>query len=190
MPPLRDDRMRTNFNNRKEQDAMTLPTVQKLWNRSRSSRDLIIVVTLAIIVFAFSATFDLFNKIISWIYQHDTWQLDEVFTVTLYLVIAIGVYAWRRHKELVDQTRRREQVEAEKALLLPELEKAREDVATLRRIIPVCPSCKRIRDTRGEWYPMETYIEIHYLAKFNDGLCPRCAREAYNGPLLHRQRSS
>ena len=86
---------------------------------------------------------------------------------------------FRRYQELVAEAERRQQAEAATAKLVPALERAREDAASLRKIVPVCPSCKRIRDTRGNWYEMETYLEIHYMTRVNDGLCPGCARDAY-----------
>jgi hypothetical protein len=147
--------------------------------KPRAFKDLVIVVALGLIVFAISAAFDIFNKIISLVYRHDTWQLDELFTVAVYLVFAIAIYARRRHNELVVQVRRREQAEAEKARLVPELESALADVATLRKLLPICSSCKKVRDDRGSWNEVEVYIESHFLARLDDGICPDCARKLY-----------
>jgi hypothetical protein len=155
------------------------PAIAKSFlDRPRAVKDLVVIIVLSFVVFALSAAFDLLNKIIAWIYQHDTWQLDELFTVVLYLVVALSVYAFRRHREFVVETGRRQIAESEKAQLIPELQRARGDVATLRKILPICPSCKRIRDTKGDWYQMETYMEIHLQARLNNGLCPGCARDA------------
>jgi len=142
-------------------------------------RDVALIAGGAVLVFLTSAEFDLFNRVISWIYRHDTWQLDEAFTVAVYLVIAISIYAWRRHNDLVRQVRQREEAEAEKARLMPELEKALSDVSALRMLLPMCSSCKRIRDSGGHWYLVEAYIESHLHAKIDDGLCPDCARKRY-----------
>jgi hypothetical protein len=146
---------------------------------SRSSRDLGIIFTLAIIVFAISANFDLFNKVISWVYRHDTWQLDELFTVAVCLVFAIAFYAWRRHRELVVQIRGRQQAEAARARLIPELETALADASQLRKLLPICSSCKRVRDAKGYWSHVEDYLEVNLQARLDGGLCPDCAREFY-----------
>jgi hypothetical protein len=158
---------------------MNFAGAKRLCEGRRSGRDLVVIATLAVAVFAVSAVFDVFNLVLVWMYRHDTWQLDELFTVVLYLVVAGVVYAWRRHNELTVQMRRRENAEAETSRLIPELERALDDVATLRKIVPICSSCRRVRDTRGDWYPVDTYMEIHFLTRFNDGFCPECAREAY-----------
>jgi hypothetical protein len=162
---------------------MDFAGAKRLFEGRRAGRDLVVIATLAVAVFAISAAFDVFNMMLVWVYRHDSWQLDELFTVSLYLVAAGVVYAWRRHSELNVQARRRENAEAEASRLIPQLERALDDVATMRKVVPICSSCKRVRDARGEWYPVDTYMEIHFLTRFNDGYCPECAREAYkHGP--------
>lgn len=147
--------------------------------KPRAFKDLVVIVVLAVIVFAISAAFDIFNMIITLVYRHDTWQLDEVFALALFLVVATAIYARRRHNELVVQVRRREEAEAEKARLVPELENALADVARLRKLLPICSSCKRVRDDGGSWSQVEVYIESHFLARLDDGMCPDCARKLY-----------
>ena len=142
-------------------------------------RDLAIIGGSSAVVFAVSAYFDLLNVVITWIHQHETWQLDELFTVFIFLSGAMSMYAFRRYRELLREVALREHAEATNARLVPALERAREDAASLRKILPVCPTCKRIRDTRGNWYEMETYLEVHYMTRVNDGLCPGCARDAF-----------
>jgi hypothetical protein len=152
----------------------------RVQRRSRASTELTVILLVGVLVFALSATFDVFNRIIAWLYRHDTWQIDELFTVSLYLVLAIAIYAWRRHRELVIQTRLRERAESESARLIPELESALDDVSTLKKLLPLCSSCKKVRDDRGYWSRVEEYVEIHYQARFDDGLCPECARKLYS----------
>jgi type VI protein secretion system component VasK len=149
---------------------------------SNAARDLVIIALLALILFAVSAAFDLFNRIIEWVYTHDTWQLDELFTVAVYLVGAGVVYGWRRYRELIAQIARRERAEAEQARLIPELENALADVSRLKNLLPLCSSCRRVRDDRGYWSEVEEYVEIHFSTRFDDGLCPECARKLYSAP--------
>ena len=60
-----------------------------------------------------------------------------------------------------------------------ELKQAREEIKTLKGIIPICASCKKIRDDQGFWNQVETYISNRTDAKFSHGLCPACERELY-----------
>jgi hypothetical protein len=50
---------------------------------------------------------------------------------------------------------------------------------TLRGIIPICSSCKRIRDDKGYWHQVEVYISEHSEADFSHGICEECARKLY-----------
>jgi hypothetical protein len=59
------------------------------------------------------------------------------------------------------------------------LEKALAELQTLRGMVPICSSCKSIRDDRGEWQQMEHYIQEHSLAQFSHGVCPACASELF-----------
>lgn len=154
-------------------------SVEHLGRKPQSFQDIIVIGILTILVFTFSAAFDIFNAIIGWVYRHDTWQLDELFSVSVFLVVAIGVYAWRRNRELTEQIRRREQAEAEKAKLIPELETALADVHALKKLLPFCTSCRRVREDSGYWNEVEVYMVSHFSTRLDDGLCPDCARKFY-----------
>ena len=47
------------------------------------------------------------------------------------------------------------------------------------RILPICANCKKIRDDKGYWSQIESYIEDHSEAEFSHGICPDCAKELY-----------
>ena len=51
------------------------------------------------------------------------------------------------------------------------------NVRTLSRLIPICLSCKKIRDDRGYWGDVETYISKHTGAEFTHGMCPECLKK-------------
>jgi hypothetical protein len=59
------------------------------------------------------------------------------------------------------------------------LEKAQQEIKTLRGIIPICTSCKKVRDDEGYWQQVETYISDHSEALFSHGVCPDCMEELY-----------
>ncbi|MBI5561267.1 MAG: PAS domain-containing protein [Deltaproteobacteria bacterium] len=68
--------------------------------------------------------------------------------------------------------------EAERERLIEELREANSNVKILSGLLPICASCKRIRDSSGAWQRLELYIEAHTNAGFTHGLCPECARKA------------
>jgi len=58
-----------------------------------------------------------------------------------------------------------------------ELQQALEEVRTLQGIIPICSTCKKIRDDRGAWNQLESYISRHSQARFSHGYCPDCVKK-------------
>lgn len=71
------------------------------------------------------------------------------------------------------------QAEAEREQLLLELQAALAEVKTLSGLLPICASCKKIRDDQGYWHQIEVYIRDHSEADFSHGICPDCARKLY-----------
>ena len=69
--------------------------------------------------------------------------------------------------------------EAEKTRLIQELENALAEIQTLSGMLPICSSCKKIRDDQGYWQQLETYIETHSQALFSHSICPACSKKLY-----------
>jgi preprotein translocase subunit YajC len=67
----------------------------------------------------------------------------------------------------------------ERENIIQELQAALAEVTTLRGIIPICASCKKVRDDKGYWNQIETYIRDHSEANFSHGICPECAKKLY-----------
>ena len=57
--------------------------------------------------------------------------------------------------------------------------KAMKDIKTLSGLIPICASCKKIRDDNGYWNQLERYIQQHSDAQFSHGICPDCEKKLY-----------
>ncbi|MBU1137574.1 MAG: MCP four helix bundle domain-containing protein [Proteobacteria bacterium] len=57
------------------------------------------------------------------------------------------------------------------------LQKALDEIKTLRGIIPICSYCKQIRDDKGSWSRLEAYICNHSEAQFSHGVCPECYKK-------------
>ena len=67
----------------------------------------------------------------------------------------------------------------EKEQLIFELQGALTKVKTLSGLLPICASCKKIRDDSGYWNRIESYIGKHADVQFSHGICPDCARKLY-----------
>jgi len=77
----------------------------------------------------------------------------------------------------------RKQAEEERAGLGQQFQEARANSKFLEGILPICASCKKIRDEKGQWQPVEVYISIHSLAQFSHGVCPECLGKLYSDLL-------
>jgi hypothetical protein len=60
-----------------------------------------------------------------------------------------------------------------------ELRKALAEVRTLRGLLPICSHCKRVRDDRGYWRQLESYLREHSHVDFTHGVCPECLKRYY-----------
>ena len=73
----------------------------------------------------------------------------------------------------------RKQLEEEKGNLIINLQKALSEVKKLSGFLPICSSCKKIRDDSGHWRQVEEYVRDHSEAEFTHSICPDCLRRLY-----------
>jgi hypothetical protein len=85
----------------------------------------------------------------------------------------------KAHDDLKVEMEGRRQAQIEKDKLIVELQKTLAEVKTLTGLLPICAQCKKIRDDKGYWNQLETYISNHSKAIFSHGLCPACAKNLY-----------
>ncbi|MFA6224468.1 MAG: PAS domain-containing protein [Desulfomonilaceae bacterium] len=82
------------------------------------------------------------------------------------------------HMALMDITERK-RLEDEKEQVIIELSEALSNVKKLSRFLPICASCKKIRDDTGYWNEIESYISEHSETQFSHSICPDCMRKLY-----------
>lgn len=70
--------------------------------------------------------------------------------------------------------------EKENARLVVELQDALATAKTLSGLLPICATCKKIRDDSGYWHQVEVYIREHAEVDFSHGLCPECVQDMKN----------
>lgn len=69
--------------------------------------------------------------------------------------------------------------ENDRTKLITDLQRALDELETLRGLLPICASCKKIRDDSGYWNHIEAYISQHAHVDFTHTLCPECIRHFY-----------
>lgn len=60
-----------------------------------------------------------------------------------------------------------------------DLIQAKDQVNSLKGLLPICSSCKKIRDDEGYWHQVEEYVKRHSEAEFSHGICPDCMKRLY-----------
>ena len=73
----------------------------------------------------------------------------------------------------------RVQAERDRVILIKDLRRALNEVETLRGLLPICASCKKIRDDKGYWNTVEEYFSHRGMVDFSHTLCPDCIKHLY-----------
>ena len=79
----------------------------------------------------------------------------------------------------IEVGRRMVELQAMLAEKIGELQRALNEIKTLRGIVPICASCKKIRDDAGFWQQVDVYVRDHSEAEFSHGICPECMKRPY-----------
>jgi len=79
------------------------------------------------------------------------------------------------NRDITEQVR----VTQEREELIDQLQEALAHVKTLSGLLPICSSCKRVRDDQGYWHQVESYVRDHSNAEFSHSICPDCATRLY-----------
>jgi len=74
---------------------------------------------------------------------------------------------------------RRKRIEEERETLIGQLQNALSEIKKLSGMLPICCSCKKIRDDKGYWNQLESYISDHSDVMFSHSYCPECAEKFY-----------
>ena len=135
-----------------------MTVVPKLDRRPKLLLEVILLFALCVAVFMLSENYDILEKIVAFSWRHEHLEIDEWLMVTFVLSFALMLFWLRRWKDL---------------------KKAYSEIKQLRGIIPICSSCKKIRDDSGYWHQVEEYISEHSDAMFSHGICPECSKKLY-----------
>lgn len=105
--------------------------------------------------------------------------VNPALTVSLLSVLSIFVVLLVSSKIAIVIGERIDRAEEELSRTNHELKDALATIKTLQGILPICSSCKKIRDEKGHWNQIELYISEHSGAEFSHGLCPECLVKLY-----------
>ena len=101
-----------------------------------------------------------------WLDDQTSARKDEDGTITHFQGIVIDITARKKAQEDLEKEKN-------------ELQMALNKVKTLSGMLPICASCKKIRDDKGYWNQIESYVRDHSEAEFTHGICPECSDRLY-----------
>lgn len=96
------------------------------------------------------------------------WTIVEASVNAVIRVVVLSLFAL-----LIDKTAR-------------QTSQLQKEVGLLEGLLPICAFCKKIRDEKEEWQPIEKYISEHSPASFSHGLCPDCIQKHYGNVLNNK----
>jgi len=113
--------------------------------------------------------------------------LFEVVGLVISALMMAGIYLIRpvfsamaaSREELRRMNERLSSLSEEQKKLIDELRDALANVKTLKGLLPICASCKKVRDDKGYWQQVEVYVRDRSDAEFSHGLCPECEEKYY-----------
>ncbi len=84
-----------------------------------------------------------------------------------------------REQDLIEEIEHRKQIKRAREKLILELKEALAQVKTLSGLLPICSNCKKIRDDKGYWNQIESYLSNHSAVDFSHSICPDCLTDMY-----------
>ena len=110
-----------------------------------------------------------------WLHQQSRRKMEELETRVAERTAELAI----TNESLRAENTARRQTEAERDRLIQDLQKSLANVKSLSGLLPICAGCKKIRDDKGYWSQVESYVQMHSEATFTHGLCPDCIKKYY-----------
>lgn len=94
--------------------------------------------------------------------------------------VFLELHLYKKELELLNEELKSKNIKLEESL---------SEIKTLKGILPICANCKKIKDDKGYWSEVETYIQNHTDAEFSHGLCENCTIELYGNEKWFKKKN-
>lgn len=112
-------------------------------------------------------------------YDSDFQQFVDI-GASLVLCLVVNIFVIHSiYKEYVREREMKDSLLKQALLDKEEIEKMYKEIKILQGYLPICASCKKIRDEKGSWHQVEKYLSEHSEAKLTHGVCPDCVARLY-----------
>ena len=147
--------------------------MKNLIKSSTIATDLVLTGIVGIVVFILAGKFDILEKTVELSQRYESYEIDEIITVIIFLVFALSFIIFRQYKKYhcLNSSMKAQNKKLADAL---------DQIKALHGFLPICASCKKIRDDQGCWQQIEIYIRDHSDAEFTHSICPDCDKKLYS----------
>jgi PAS domain S-box-containing protein len=113
--------------------------------------------------------------------QVSEWSMRRGDGAYVEVEVNTKIYPDGRWQAFVSDITERKESDRRQAELIRKLQESRKEIKVLQGMLPICAYCKRIRDDRGSWEQMESYIAKRTEAEFSHSICPDCMAQHFPG---------
>ena len=110
-----------------------------------------------------------------WLHQQSRRKMEELESRVAERTSELAI----TNETLRAENTARRQTEVERDRLIQDLQKSLANVKSLSGLLPICAGCKKIRDDKGYWSQVESYVQKHSEATFTHSLCPDCVKKYF-----------
>jgi hypothetical protein len=148
-------------------------------DRKKTARQLVIIAGFMLIVMT------IYEVLKQLIYPDITIWQSHIVTIIFSTICAsvVSFFVLRKQNELNTKLELKStlsyRLKNELERTIETLETRKSEIKTLTGLLPICSSCKKIRDDKGYWNQIESYIQKRSEADFSHGICPECAKKLY-----------
>lgn len=132
-----------------------------------SLKDLLIIVAVLVTSFVLFSIFDVLEALVAFTKTHENLELDELISTAGIMSFCLTWFACRRLKESNHARNIAEQSTLQ-------LQRSLSEINSLQKSIPICCYCNNLRDDKGAWGDLQTYINNNPDTEFSQGVCPEC----------------
>ena len=125
-----------------------------------------------------------FSAILIWMILTQKSPHHDIAHLTAPLAVFLANFLGLSMSIIYNRVKRQFYAKAEAETRINEsLQAARRELAQLSQLLPICSSCKNIKDEDGEWHDVEDYVEAVSGQRVSHGICPSCARKLYGDDI-------
>lgn len=141
-------------------------------NNDKITIEVAIIIIILVISYFFFSSFDILEKIVAWSHKYEKYEIDEMLSISIVLVVLLLYFSIKRLSEL-NKSQNLLKIQNKK------LQKAMDEIKQLKGILPLCSFCKKIRNDSGYWEQVDRYIMSYSSAEISHSICPDCLQKHY-----------